>query len=237
MTNTRRTLWGLTKILSLGLYVALTCACETTYDVEARWELDEGQTVAILPVNDPEFGGFLASPRGRRIAFYAAQYLGKEYADEVVIKPEAYLEQFDKLNREWYDKPLHERISDDADPSQLSDQEIASRVKADFLLFCEIDKAGGWQIQDQGSVNLFKGRSRINVRYYDNRGLKLKLLGTDTVTARYPNSYFKRDGVTTFDTTAEAIEKGLIRMSGRSLSQLFYDHDVDKADDFNIRFK
>jgi hypothetical protein len=200
--------------------------CGTTYDAQAQYEFEDGVKLAILPVKDPEFGGYFSSPRGQELAVLASETLAAELDPKLVMQPVEYMERFREMERKWLDKRWTDQLEDGSDPARLTEQQIADRLTADFVLFASIEP-DGWELRAQGAVNMYRGRSRLTARLYDNRGLKLKLVGVYTVKGRYPFSYMGQDGLPTMNAREEDIEDGLKRVTGRYMAELFYDHDKD----------
>jgi hypothetical protein len=222
-------------IASLSVIVLAGQGCG--HSIQAKFDLNDDTKVAVLPARDPEFGGgIFASPRGREIAVKVTQVLAYELDADRVVEPERYLERFARLEREHFKKPLRELV-DSTDPSELTDQEIADKLdNVDYVVFIDIE-SGGWGTRPPGSVNLLRGRSKVTVKVYDNRGLKLKLLGAERVRAGYPTSYYERDGITAFDGDESRIETGLIGSTARQIALLFFDHDEDEGDNYGVRYK
>jgi hypothetical protein len=201
----------------------------------AKFVLEEEKSIAILPARDPEFGGgIFSSPRGRDIAIKATQALAIELKGNKIVEPTDYLEQFNRLERDILDKSLRDLVNS-PDPSEFTDQQIADKIdNVHYVVFLQIEE-DGWRTRPPGSVNLLRGNSRITVKVYDNRGLKLRLLGAERVQGRYPTSYYERDGVTSFDGNAETIEVGLIANTARKIALLFVDHDDEDSYSITMR--
>lgn len=227
-----------TFLIPIALTLTVLFGQGCGHQIPAKFVLEDETKVAILPARDPEFGGgIFASPRGREIAIKATQVLAYELDSDRVVEPDRYLEEFNRMARKYFNKPLKDMM-DSPDPTDLTDQEIADEIDAknevDYIVFVDIEK-DGWGTRPEGSVNLLRGRSRITVKVYDNRGIKLKLLGAETVRARYPTSYYERDGITSFDGDETRIETGLIASTARKIALLFVDHDEE--DSYNVTYK
>lgn len=227
------------RLLLFAILPALTLMASgcTTFDVDAQYELDD-EKLAIVPIHDPSFGGgYFGSPRGQKMARYASETLANEYSADNVVFPEEWMDRFSRMQEKWFKQSWRDQLqSDNVDPGDLTEQEIADKItNADLVMFGNILPETGWQTRDPKSMNFVRGRSILKLRLYDRRGLKLKLIKTFTVKGRYPFDFNNQDGVSSMTMTEDEIEDGLIKVTGRYIAELFYEHDRDIPK--GIRFK
>jgi len=212
-----------TLTIALLAFAASMSGC-SSYDIEAKFEVDDGR-VAILPVRDPEFRGTFSSPRGRQIAIRASEVLAREYGESAIVHPSKYLESFIEMDRRWLKASMY-GAADVEDPSEMSVQAVADKIGTEFILIAEI-QPGGWRIKQPGAVNFLQGSAMLKAKFYDNRGKEVKLIGTERIRIRYPVKFDEQEGLSTMSVSEDQIENGLVRVSGRYLAELFYDHDED----------
>lgn len=202
---------------------ALLTGCGIDPDVKAKIEVADECRVAILPADDPEFGGMFSSPRGQQISQLATVKAKQEVAPEVFVRTTDYAKKFNRRQKEFFESsPLEALERDDIDPNNLDVQEIADEIKAEYILYPRIIS---WERRADGSFNLLQGKAVVEVTYYDNRKETLREVKSMTFTARYPESWNNQYGVAAINSSEDEIEQGLIRTVARKLAELFYDHD------------
>lgn len=195
-------------------------------EIDAEFVLADECRVAILPADDPEYGGILGSARGEKIARLATSKVEEELGEEIVVPTSSYLKTMTKvLRRSLRQSPLQARDDNSASDS-MGVQDFADLIRSEYLLYTRIKK---WETRSDGAVNFLRGRAVLEVTLYDTRKEVARVVKSIDVVAKFPEDWSSQYGVFEVNGQENAIDRGLTRVAARKIAELFYEHDDPDA--------
>lgn len=211
----------MTRSLVALVFLALTSGCSAFGDdiIDPIYPFKSEDKLVVVPFKDEDFRGFCESARGADLALRVTKILeGK--AECKVLPIEEVIALFDEKN-----------------PRDLSPQEIADKIGADYLVLGDVHL---WRTADPGAINLLRGTSSVEVSIFERykkpkegpepKNKKGRLVRTAEISGLYPNEYgMEETGVPTVGHDAQQIDLGLRNVTARRIAELFYGHSKEEA--------
>jgi hypothetical protein len=211
----------LRAVLAVACLVALSgCGVFGDDIIDPIVTIPSEKTLVVVPFKDEDFRDYCQSPRGADLALRVSKILEGKAECKV--------------------KPIEEVIAlfDDKNPRELSLQEIADKVDADYLFLGDVRT---WRTQDPGAINLLHGTSVIDIQIFERyvkpekgapepKNKKGRVVRSAEVSANFPNEYGMGDvGEPSVGHTHEEVDLGLRAVTARRVAQLMYGHTKDEA--------
>jgi hypothetical protein len=221
-----------TRLTGLVLLLLPLAGCQAAL-VPPVHEIEDDQSMVVIPFADPDFPDRWQSPRGHDLAMRTTEMLGQSVDFRICS----------------YDKVLG--LAGKPDASRLRPGDIAAQTNSDYVLICQVVQ---FQLRDPLNINMKQGLARVKVRLYqadapkeshDARDrqrddeqeaartrLHLAPMGAergarfvreDEVEAKWPTDFLDQYGEINLED--EQIQAELIVATARKIAKLYTEHE------------